>query len=160
MRGLCVMAGYKGRQGRKPKLASKHKLDGTFRADRHASRLESVEFKSSQLRLAPPDSLREDGKRQWQIVLDTLPDFVLKNCDEGKLYQLAFIRQQLNDVQTAIQSSPVDVTLINTYIKLSGQYDRIGRQFGLSPIDRAALKVDDQKEDVDPFAEFLKAGTG
>ena len=154
------MAGYKGRQGRKPKLATKHKIDGTFRQDRHGNRLESVEFKSHPLRLAPPDSLRDDGKQQWQIVLDTLPDFVLKNCDEGKLYQLAFIRQQLNDVQTAIESSPLDVKLIQTYIKLSSQYDRIARQFGLSPIDRAAMKVDDQTQTVDPFAEFLKIGAG
>lgn len=141
-------------------MATKHKLDGTFRADRHASRLESVPFQAAPLRLVPPESLREDGKRQWQIVLDTLPEFVLKNCDEGKLYQLAFIRQQLNDFQTAIESSPVDVKLITTYIKLSSQYDRIARQFGLSPIDRAAMKVEDPKDDVDPFAEFLKAGIG
>ena len=154
------MAGYKGRQGRKPKLATKHKLDGTFREDRHGNRLESIPFQSASLRLAPPESLREDGKRQWQIVLDTLPEFVLKNCDEGKLYQLAFIRQQLNDVQAAIESSPVDTKLIQTYIKLSSQYDRIARQFGLSPIDRAAMKVEDPKNDVDPFAEFLKAGIG
>ena len=154
------MAGYKGRQGRKPKLATKHKLDGTFREDRHGNRLESVAFNSSPLNLPPPDSLREDGKQQWMMVVATLPDFVLKSCDEGKLYQLAFIRQQLNDVQNAIESSPVDVQLIQTYIKLSSQYDRIARQFGLSPIDRAAMKVEDQKEAVDPFAEFLKAGTG
>jgi phage terminase small subunit len=151
------MAGYKGRQGRKPKLATKHKLDGTYRADRHASRLESVAFGSAPLRLNPPETLRQDGKQQWQAVLDTLPSNVLKNCDEGKLYQLAFIRQQLNDVQSALQSSPVDVTLINTYIKLSGQYDRLARQFGLSPIDRAAMKVEEPQKDADPFAEFMKA---
>ena len=154
------MAGYKGRQGRKPKLATKHKLDGTFREDRHGNRLESVAFSSSPLRLPPPDSLRDDGKQQWQMVIDTLPDYVLKNCDEGKLYQLAFIRQQLNDVQSAIESSPLDLKLIQTYIKLSSQYDRIARQFGLSPIDRAAMKVEEQQEAVDPFAEFLKAGQG
>ena len=73
---------------------------------------------------------------------------------------MAFIRQQLNDVQAAIESSPVDTKLIQTYIKLSSQYDRIARQFGLSPIDRAAMKVEDPKNDVDPFAEFLKAGIG
>lgn len=154
------MAGYKGRQGRKPKLAAKHKLEGTFRADRHGGRLESVEHSPGQMRLAVPASLREDGRQQWQTVVDALPEFVLHSCDEGKLYQLAFIRQQLNDVQLAIEASPVDVKLINTYIKLSAQYDRIGRQFGLSPIDRAAMKVEDPKEAVDPFAEFLKAGVG
>jgi hypothetical protein len=154
------MAGYKGRQGRKPKLASKHKLDGTYRQDRHATRLEAAAFPSAPLQLSPPESLREDGKRQWQIVLDTLPDCVLKNCDEGKLYQLSFIRQQLNDVQLAIEQSAVDVKLITTYLKLSAQYDRLARQFGLSPIDRAAMKVEEPKKEQDPFAEFMKAGIG
>jgi len=154
------MAGYAGRQGRKPKLASKHKIEGTYRDDRHGSRLESVAFNSSPLRLVPPGSLREDGKQQWQQVLETLPDSVLKNCDEGKLYQLAFIRQQLNDVQTAIESSPLDLKLLGIYIKLSAQYDRIGRQFGMSPIDRAAMKVEQPKEDEDPFSEFMKANLG
>lgn len=154
------MAGYKGRQGRKPKLASKHKLEGTFRNDRHASRLESIVTNQTDLDLNPPATLRDDGKRQWQMVIVTLPEYVLKSCDEGKLYQLAFIRQQLNDVQVAIEGSPVDVKLITTYIKLSAQYDRLARQFGLSPIDRAAMKVDEQKKELNPFDEFMKAGIG
>ena len=154
------MAGYKGRQGRKPKLASKHKLEGTFRNDRHAARLESIVTNQTDLDLNPPATLRDDGKRQWQMVIDTLPEYVLKNCDEGKLYQLAFIRQQLNDVQVAIEGSPVDVKLITTYIKLSAQYDRLARQFGLSPIDRAAMKVDEAKKELNPFDEFMKAGIG
>lgn len=154
------MAGYKGRQGRKPKLTSKHKLDGTYRPDRHAARLESVQVSASPHRLTPPDSLREDGKQQWRTVVDSLPGNVLKTCDEGKIHQLCFIRQQLNDLQLAIESAPLDTSLLHVYVKLSSQYDRIGRQFGLSPIDRASLRVEEPKETVDPFLEFLKAGTG
>jgi len=154
------MAGYKGQQGRKPKLALKHKLDGTYREDRHGNRLESIAFNSSPLQLEPPASLREDGKAQWQQVMDTLPDTVLKNCDEGKLYQLAFIRQQLNDVQIAIESSPLDDKLVKLYLDLSKNYDRIGKQFGLSPIDRASLKVEQPQKNDDPFSEFMKANLG
>lgn len=154
------MAGYKGRQGRKPKLASKHKLDGTFRSDRHSARLESMQVNSQPHRLSPPSTLREDGKQQWGIVVDSLPDNVLKSCDEGKIQQLCFIRQQLNDLERAIESAPLDTSLLHVYVKLSSQYDRLGRQFGLSPIDRASLRVEEPKEAADPFAEFLKAGTG
>jgi phage terminase small subunit len=154
------MAGYKGQQGRKPKIAAKHKLDGTYREDRHGNRLESVIFSNAPLELTPPESLRDDGKRQWKHVMETLPESVLKNCDEGKLHQLAFIRQQLNDLQQAIESSPLDGKLIEIYLKLCGQYDRLGKQFGLSPVDRASLKVEDPKEPMDPFAEFMKAGIG
>ena len=57
-------------------------------------------------------------------------------------------------------SSPMHgrpITPPDRIVMAIGQYDRIARQFGLSPIDRAAMKVDDQTESVDPFAEFLKA---
>jgi phage terminase small subunit len=154
------MAGYKGQQGRKPKIAAKHKLDGTYREDRHGNRLESVIVNDAPLQLVPPDSLRQDGKQQWQHVMDTLPEHVLKNCDEGKLHQLAFIRQQLNDVQQAIESSPLDGKLIEIYLKLCGQYDRLGKQFGLSPVDRASLKVEQPKKADDPFDAFMKANLG
>jgi phage terminase small subunit len=152
------MAGHKGRQGRKPKLSAKHQLEGTFRSSRHNFRLDTASH-GSQATLPPPDVIGEDGKWLWNLTIQNLPEGVLREQDAAKLemmcvswecYRKLILRMQIDD----------DPKLISKLKNLADLIDKLGKQFGMSPLDRACLKVEPVNQAVDPFAEFLKAGIG
>lgn len=152
------MGGHKGRQGRKPKLTTKHHMDGTFRADRHTARLDSVGGLSP-AKLTPPDVIGEEGKWLWELTIRNLPDGILRDQDAAKLEMMCVSWECYRKLisRMAIDDDP---KLISKLKNLADLIDKLGKQFGMSPLDRACLKVEPETQATDPFAEFLKAGTG
>lgn len=152
------MAGHKGRQGRKPKLSAKHQLDGTFRNSRHVSRLDSV-ASATTARLTPPDVIGEAGRWLWNLTIRNLPDGVLRDQDAAKLEMMCVSWEAYRKLisRMAIDDDP---KLISKLKNLADLIDKLGKQFGMSPLDRACLKVEPATEAADPFAEFLKIGAG
>jgi phage terminase small subunit len=152
------VAGHKGRQGRKPKLSAKHELEGTFREHRHSNRLDGVAA-SSPLSLVPPDVIGEAGKWLWYLTIRNLPDGVLRDQDAAKLEMMCVAWESYRRLIEKMKYDD-DPKLIGKLKNLADLIDKLGKQFGMSPLDRACLKVEPAGESVDPFAEFLKAGIG
>ena len=152
------MAGHKGRQGRKPKMTAKHVLEGTFRAERHAGRVDSVAA-ASPANLPKPDVIGEAGKWLWELTIRNLPGGVLRDQDAAKLELMCVSWEQYRKLLERMQIDD-DPKLISKLKNLADMIDKFGKQFGMSPLDRASLKVEDPKEPIDPFAEFMKAGIG
>ena len=152
------MAGHKGRQGRKPKITAKHVLEGTFRAERHAGRVDSV-IETSPANLPKPDVIGKAGKWLWELTIRNLPGGVLRDQDAAKLELMCVSWEQYRKLLERMQIDD-DPKLISKLKNLADLIDKFGKQFGMSPLDRASLKVEDPKEPVDPFAEFMKAGIG
>jgi phage terminase small subunit len=152
------MAGHKGRQGRKPKMTAKHVLEGTFRAERHAGRVDSVAA-ASPANLPKPDVIGEAGKWLWELTIRNLPGGVLRDQDAAKLELMCVSWEQYRKLLERMQIDD-DPKLISKLKNLADMIDKFGKQFGMSPLDRASLKVEDPKEPMDPFAEFMKAGIG
>ena len=152
------MAGHKGRQGRKPKMTAKHVLEGTFRAERHGRRVDAL-ADSSAANLAKPDVIGEAGKWLWELTIRNLPGGVLREQDAAKLELMCVSWEQYRKLLERMRSDD-DPALISKLKNLADLIDKFGKQFGMSPLDRASLKVEDPKEAVDPFAEFMKAGIG
>jgi hypothetical protein len=152
------MAGHKGRQGRKPKMTAKHVLEGTFRAERHAGRVDSV-APASPANLPKPDVIGEAGKWLWELTIRNLPGGVLRDQDAAKLELMCVSWEQYRKLLERMQIDD-DPKLISKLKNLADMIDKFGKQFGMSPLDRASLKVEDPKEPMDPFAEFMKAGIG
>jgi phage terminase small subunit len=152
------MAGHKGRQGRKPKMTAKHVLEGTFRAERHAGRVDSVAA-ASPANLPKPNVIGEAGKWLWELTIRNLPGGVLRDQDAAKLELMCVSWEQYRKLLERMQIDD-DPKLISKLKNLADMIDKFGKQFGMSPLDRASLKVEDPKEPMDPFAEFMKAGIG
>ena len=150
------MAGHKGRQGRKPKITAKHQLEGTFRGHRHADRMDSAPM-SAPLNLVKPSTIGNVGSWLWELTIRNLPGGVLRDQDAAKLELLCVSWEQYRKLLDRMHSDD-DPNLINKLKNLADLIDKFGKQFGMSPLDRASLKVEDPKEQADPFAEFMKAG--
>lgn len=139
-------------------MTAKHVLEGTFRAERHAGRVDSVAA-ASPANLPKPDVIGEAGKWLWELTIRNLPGGVLRDQDAAKLELMCVSWEQYRKLLERMQIDD-DPKLISKLKNLADMIDKFGKQFGMSPLDRASLKVEDPKEPMDPFAEFMKAGIG
>ena len=139
-------------------MTAKHVLEGTFRAERHAGRVDSV-ASASPANLPKPDVIGEAGKWLWELTIRNLPGGVLRDQDAAKLELMCVSWEQYRKLLERMQIDD-DPKLISKLKNLADMIDKFGKQFGMSPLDRASLKVEDPKEPMDPFAEFMKAGIG
>ena len=139
-------------------MTAKHVLEGTFRAERHAGRVDSVAA-ASLANLPKPDVIGEAGKWLWELTIRNLPGGVLRDQDAAKLELMCVSWEQYRKLLERMQIDD-DPKLISKLKNLADMIDKFGKQFGMSPLDRASLKVEDPKEPMDPFAEFMKAGIG
>jgi len=139
-------------------MTAKHVLEGTFRAERHAGRVDSVAA-ASPANLPKPDVIGEAGKWLWELTICNLPGGVLRDQDAAKLELMCVSWEQYRKLLERMQIDD-DPKLISKLKNLADMIDKFGKQFGMSPLDRASLKVEDPKEPMDPFAEFMKAGIG
>ena len=139
-------------------MTAKHVLEGTFRAERHTGRVDSV-ASASPTNLPKPDVIGEAGKWLWELTIRNLPGGVLRDQDAAKLELMCVSWEQYRKLLERMQIDD-DPKLISKLKNLADMIDKFGKQFGMSPLDRASLKVEDPKEPMDPFAEFMKAGIG
>ena len=86
-------------------MTAKHVLEGTFRAERHAGRVDSV-APASPANLPKPDVIGEAGKWLWELTIRNLPGGVLRDQDAAKLelmcvsweqYRKLLERMQIDD---------------------------------------------------------------
>ena len=71
-------------------------------------------------------------------------------CVSWEQYRKLLERMQIDD----------DPKLISKLKNLADLIDKFGKQFGMSPLDRASLKVEEPNKQSNPFDEFMKAGIG
>ena len=152
------MAGHKGRQGRKPKMTAKHVLEGTFRGERHAGRVDAV-TNSAEAKLTPSNVIGEAGKWLWDLTISNLPGGVLRDQDAAKLELMCVSWEQYRKLLERMRIDD-DPKLISKLKNLADLIDKFGKQFGMSPLDRASLKVEEPNKQSNPFDEFMKAGIG
>lgn len=132
--------------GRKPKSAQQHLEDGTFRKHRHAKRVDGQLGGTSPIMSA---RLKAEGKKLWETIVRRMPRSVLDENDTAKLDLICRTWDMVCGT-----SDPV------AFVKLAQLFDRLGRQFGLSPMDRASLKTEPEPEEDDPAEAYRQKMAG
>lgn len=152
------MAGVKGRSGgHNRKTTAQLKAEGTFDTSRHRNRVD-IACKNEYPEM--PSSLNQDGKELWQKVCDVLPKEVVTRLDGDSLRTYCECYQLYRKVYPMYLADPLDKELRLAWQGAIDRLDRLGRQFGWTPQARAGIHMPEEKEDIDPFEEFIKERAG
>lgn len=148
------MVGQPGKGGRPPKSTEQHLIDGTYRPDRHAKRVDSKVAPAS---LPVPGDLGDEAAELWKRIVSSLPKEILTNLDKDSLRVYCETWQIYLKIQPLFNADPTDKELRITWASLVDKLDKLGRQFGWSPQTRASLQMPTKNdEDEDPMTLFLK----
>lgn len=154
------MAGKAGRSGRKAKTAAEHKAAGTYRAHRHAGKLDSVMQHKGRLVYDPPECLNDEARKVWRRVRDALPEEALSVVDVDALTAYCETVVLYRVVTQEFTKDPLDRDLRMAWKEASTAMDRLGRQFGWTPQARAGIKVPEAPQEEDAFTQFMKNRMG
>ena len=158
------MTTRKGGKPRKP--TAKHKLDGTYRGDRHAG-LGEVTFPDADLK--PPAELNEAGRGEWNALAPDLHrQGMLTRADRTAftLYCQAYadyasITRKLNRKGAPDHGTPKRKDMVLERMKAYTILKDVMARFGFTPSDRAGLPAAPPKEPEpageDVFGDGLKA---
>lgn len=141
--------------GRPRKPTGMHKVDGTFRADRHGERADAG-HDFFQVPTKPKD-LKGEGAKLWKLVVDNLAaSRSTSKLDTASLHAMCkFWNRYLELDQRATENAFDDEfaeVLEERALKAWRAFDRIASRFGMTPADRAKLKVSpSEKKQVSPL---------
>lgn len=147
------MVGVKGRSGRKRKPTAQHKAEGTYNATRHKNRAD-VNVRPSTL--SPPAHLTDAGKELWRRILDTLPAQIISKLDIEALSAYCDAVELYTKLRPMIMADPADKEVRIAWVAAANQMDKIGRQFGWTPVSRASLTMPPDDGGDDPLVEMMK----
>src|SRR5262245_42122475 len=139
--------------GRPPTPTSVHKLRGTYRADRHGSRLSSA----GSGRPIRPSHLTADARKHWQAVVPALVAAgVVEKLDTPALTALCELWQVRRVAYVLWLSDPRNKNLRIGFIESDRAWSTAAQQFGLTPASRTKLRIDTTANRTqDEFEEYL-----
>jgi len=133
---------------RQPKSSDQHRQDGTFRANRHADRLELPSDAPE-----PPEGLSEGQLALWRDVCSSIP---VASLDRWALIALVDCWALLEAATEAYKADPADKMSRCAWSNCCDQFGKLCRSFGLTPLARTAIKKSDPKpEESDPVLAML-----
>lgn len=143
--------------GRPRKPTAKHKAEGTFKPSRHGGRADEVSCGGPIG--SPTSGVKGEGLAVWRSIVDCLPENTLQALDESALESLCrWLIQWRRCMASLEQLEPTDEIypkLIRAADAAHKNFMILASRFGLTPADRAKLKVgggEDSKEEDNPFA--------
>src|SRR5262245_11280445 len=138
--------------GRPPTPTSVHKLRGTYRADRHGSRLSSA----GSGRPIRPSHLTADARKHWQAVVPALVAAgVVEKLDTPALTALCELWQVRRVAYAVWLAEPKSKNARVSFIESDRAWSTAAKEFGLTPAARTKLRVDLSPKRPDEFEEFL-----
>lgn len=151
--------------GRKPKPVKLHQAEGTYTHYDHGKRHGEIDIDQLDGTMpVKPTKMPAAANKLWDLLSDRLHGVgVLSEIDAPKLEALCVLFYNMQRLQTLIFKTPLsDVPSIDferverRYTALSKQFDSLGSEFGLSPVDRARLRAmpsdkDDKDDDLREF---------
>lgn len=138
-------------RGRNPKTTQEHHDDGTYRADRHAGRLDSMVDSGLPV---PPFELDDNERWAWNLACNNLPPSAIAEMDSLALYGLVkFYGRWLKLMQYA-EDNPDDLQGAAMAIGAWKQVSQMLARFGMTPADRAKIKFDAESDEEREEREF------
>jgi len=133
---------------RLPKSIEQHKIDGTYRPDRHASRLAISHDPPP-----PPSDLDASERELWIHITTSIPvakvDALALRClvETWRLYRRAY---------DDFVADPTKESRI-TWKATQDAFLAVSKQFGMTPVARAQVKaVEPPANENDPLADILR----
>ena len=137
---------------RPPKPLAIHKLNGSFRQDRHGSRLSSAGGGKP----AQPRGLEGEARRFWRRVVPELTRAgIVEYIDTPALHALCELWALYRESFAAWTADPTVKNSRIATLDAFRAWSAAAQQFGLSPVARAKIHAT-PPEDVDPLEELLR----
>ena len=149
------MVGVQGRSGgRNRKTTAEHKLNGSYRADRHGGRIDGADAAGDPRK---PGDLSPLQSSLWDAIVDHLPDGVVGALDSASLMALVRWYGIYADLMSQVEQNPGDTKLMSQATKAWDRFYRLGQDYGLTPNARAQLRAvpSATNDEPDPFKELL-----
>jgi phage terminase small subunit len=148
---------------RPPKTTAQHKRDGTFRADRHGDRLDADEFGGSLPHECPAHLTNSYAREIWELVIQSSPPDVLQAIDETHLAGCCWWGGEFHRIADELDNTeptePAYYRLQCSAAMAWKHYAAASSRFGMTPIDRARLKVSPKAEEsADPLSTLSMIG--
>ena len=133
----------------KVKTTAEHKRDGTYNVTRHKKRVDTKFTPATPDVDSSHDAVAKKLRRQ---ILASYPKGVLTSMDGATLNAACELYSQWVSMRGATESKEV-----NARCRIWAQFMEIAGKFGMTPADRAKLKVEtgDDKE-ADPIQELMR----
>lgn len=158
---------------RPPKAVEAHKLDGTYRADRHADR--GVELDKI-VNIKTPQGLTKEARKMWKMIIPPLCEAGIVSVIDYPALEEAFrcygtakqcyARAQSlanGDVSEYLQNlTRMDTNLMNEYLRHMERFDKIMVKFGMTPVERAKIRGSKKEKEkpTSPIGLLRSAGRG
>ena len=145
--------------GRPPKSQAQHKAEGTYRPDRHGSRIESAAKTVSTL--PAPDYFQGAYLDKWNEVVNHLKDFGIlaeQDADSIETYVSAIIVQKMayvSIINDGLNPGGVPNPNLKTYKQMEDIIKPLREQFGFTPRARQGIHVKKEAKSIDPILEIL-----
>lgn len=157
-----VMAGN-ARSGRPRKAAARHRLEGTFREDRHGGRSPDDTVSGGNLP-RPPTGLTGEAKKLWEAIV--LPLVTLAGAGELDVPALCGMCRwfdlwaQTDKLLKKLPGNPKLAALARLYWN---EFDKMAARFGMTPADRQRLRPPEAEKKKGVIGQLLRdrfAGEG
>ncbi len=157
--------------GRPPKPIEQHKLDGTYRKDRHSEH--GIQNISKIVGIEPPEDLTEEARRVWLDIIPVLCAAELVTpIDMPALYEAFTVYGMAQELRKIAENKPkgaaayvlslgrMDKDPMFEYLRYMRRFDEILYKFGMTPVERARIstgKKERTNED-DPLSKIIGNG--
>lgn len=154
--------------GRPIKSTEEHIKDGTYRKDRHQGRGVELEAVAE---ISIPDELGRAAAEKWQEIVPALQKAGLVSAVDipeltDAFLHYGFAQDCIRKVQESFESAAdylsqlnkfKDVDLLAKYSEYMESYNRTMHRFGVTPTERAKIRIQPKKEDeADSFIRSLR----
>jgi hypothetical protein len=104
--------------------------------------------------LKKPDGMTPEGAAKWDELVAQFDPRLLRSTDAHQLYLLSELLAQGERITKQIQADPTDMRLTRALVSVASQVYRLSAVFGLSPQDRARIKIPESMEE-SPLQQML-----
>lgn len=145
-----MVAGNRG--GRPPKPHGLHVLQGTFRKHRHGKQMAITQNTSGEP-ITAPEGMRADAAALFMVLARDLAH-ILQPSDVFALQALCECWSLYRRCLPILEADPTNKDARLAAVSYINQFDRIAARFGLTPSDRARLRIEPPREP-DAFEKYL-----
>lgn len=147
------MAGVKGRSGgHNRKRTEQLKAEGGLRKHRHENRADVL---VPAAKVSAPSHLGEAGRELFDRIVDTLPKSLITKATIESLGMYADLWECYLSLRPQFLADPIDKDIRISYMSVVDRIDKIGRQFGWTPLALSGLKVPEKPDEADDVFEAL-----
>ena len=94
-----------------------------------------------------PTRFDEAENQYWTTLLSQLPNEILRRVDAHQLTSLCESMAMRDKYYAELKKDPLDKTIFSHWMRCVQQIQRLSPVFGLGPIDRRRMKIEQQPED-------------